>query len=218
VPESITPLALAFAAAGGGWGVVADRVAARWPAHEDGRIRAVDWRTVVVVLFGAVAIGALPSRFGTPRDLVLVAAFFAALLLLMATDLDQRLLPDEITLPLIPITLLVLLLDLNPVLADAQLRVASGIAAAVIAPLFLFVTGVLFRGALGMGDIKLSISLGLAVGLSRLVTGFFLAAILGGVVLLVLLATRRVGLHSLIPFGPILIVAGFLAVLRGPAW
>ena len=34
------------------WGYGADRIAARWPAHEDGSIRAIDWRTSLVVVVG----------------------------------------------------------------------------------------------------------------------------------------------------------------------
>ena len=38
-------LAVLFGAVGLVWGVISDRIAARWPAHEDGSIRPVDWRT-----------------------------------------------------------------------------------------------------------------------------------------------------------------------------
>ena len=199
---------------GGIYGFLADRLAARWPEHEDAARRPVDWRTALVVLLAAGAFFALPGRFGSPRDLLLGGAFFAALVVLLATDLDQRLLPDEITLPLIPAALVVLLAGWNPVLAGKELGMASGLAAAVLAPLFLGLTGALFRGALGMGDLKLAVSLGLVCGISQLIAGFIVASLAAGVVLLALLATRRLGLRSAIPFGPILILAAFLAVLR----
>jgi leader peptidase (prepilin peptidase) / N-methyltransferase len=211
-------LALVFAAAGAAWGVVADRIAARWPAHEGGWVRSPDWRTVSVGLLGAVAFGGLPGRFQEPRDLVVVGAWFAALVLLAATDLDQRLLPDEITLPLAGGALIVLLVGWNPLLAAKGLGTASGIAAAVVAPLFLGVTGRMFRGALGMGDIKLAVSLGLTAGLTRLVAGFTVAALAFALVLVALMAARRIGLRSIVPFGPALILAGIVAVLLGPMW
>jgi leader peptidase (prepilin peptidase)/N-methyltransferase len=199
---------------GAAYGFLADRLAARWPEHEDGHVRQADWRTALVVVLAGGAFLALPARFSEPRDLAVEAAFFAALVVLLATDLDQRLLPDEITLPLIPAALLVLLIGWNPVLAGKDLGLASGLAAAVLAPLFLGVTGVLFRGALGMGDIKLAVSLGLACGISQLVAGFIVASLAASVVLVALLVSRRLGLRSAIPFGPILILAAFLAVLR----
>ncbi len=200
--------------AGGLYGLLADRLAARWPEHEEPGIRAPDWRTGLVVLLAAGAFLALPLRFSNARDIAVEGVFFAALVILLATDLDQRLLPDEITLPLVPAALLVLLLGWNPVLAGKDLGLVSGLAAAVLAPAFLGVTGALFRGALGMGDLKLAVSLGLACGISQLVAGFIVASLAAGVLLVALLLTRRLGLRSAIPFGPILIVAAFLAVLR----
>jgi leader peptidase (prepilin peptidase) / N-methyltransferase len=211
-------LAVAFATGGAAWGVVADRIAARWPAHEGGGVRSPDWRTASVGLLGAAAFGGLPGRFSEPRDLILVGAWFAALILLAATDLDQRVLPDVITLPLAGAALLVLLAGWNPVLSAKGLGTASGIAAAIAAPVFLGVTGRLFRGALGMGDLKLAVSLGLAAGLTRTVAGFTGAALFFALVLLLLIGARRIGLRSIVPFGPALIVAGFIAVLLGPRW
>lgn len=207
-------LVAAFGAAGAAYGWLADRLATRWPEHEGSVRRGVDWRTLLVVALSAAAFLALPLRFPAPRDLAISAAFFAALVVLLATDLDQHLLPDEVTLPLIPIAFAILLLGWNPVLSSKDMALASGLIAGIGAPLFLAVTGALFRGALGMGDIKLAVSLGLACGVSQLVAGFVVASLAAGVVLGALLVTRRIGLRTAIPFGPILILGAFLAVLR----
>ena len=66
----LTPLVIVLALIGGAWGFAADRIAARWPAHEDGSVRAVDWRTLVVVLTGAFALGGLTLRFAAPVEIV----------------------------------------------------------------------------------------------------------------------------------------------------
>ena len=43
----MSPLVVAIGVVAGlAWGFVADRLAARWPAHADGAIRLLDWRTV----------------------------------------------------------------------------------------------------------------------------------------------------------------------------
>ena len=65
-----------------------------------------------------------------------------------------------------------------------------------------------------MGDLKLAVSLGLACGISQLVAGLIVASLASGIVLIALVLTRRLGLRTAIPFGPILILAAFLAVLR----
>lgn len=182
-------------------------------------MRAVDWRTVVVILASAATFGGLAWRWTDPVALLVLATYMAALIVLLATDLDQRLLPDLITLPLIgyaaAVTLLpvVLGVELNPLLADKELGYASAIAAAFAAPVLLTVTDRLFKGALGMGDLKLSVSLGLMSGLSLLFIGFLAATTLFAIVILLLLLARRISLKTAIPFGPALIGAGVIAAL-----
>lgn len=221
-----TLLTVVLAAGGATWGLVADRIAARWPEHEAevdpdgavvrpaGWVRAPDWRTTVVVIVGAASLAALTLRFEAPADLLLFGAVFVALTLLMATDLDQRLLPDVITLPMIPLALVVALAGLNPLVPPGALP--GAVLAAIAIPAFLFVVAIPFgAGAIGMGDLKLLVSVGLLVGLGRAVAGVVVGALLAGVVLAVLLAARRITLKTYVPFGPFLILGAYWAVLLG---
>jgi leader peptidase (prepilin peptidase)/N-methyltransferase len=105
------------------------------------------------------------------------------------------------------------LLGWDPLLAGKELGVASAIAAGVGAPLVLLLTDRLFGGALGMGDVKLAVSLGLMLGVTRLLTGFLVATIAGALILLVLMALGRLGRRSPVPFGPILIGAAVVGML-----
>jgi leader peptidase (prepilin peptidase)/N-methyltransferase len=220
------PIAAILAGASGAvLGLLADRSAARWPEHElepgselapghrVGSVRRIDWRTAFVVVGGALSLAALFTRWDEPRDLLVLGVYFAALIVLLATDLDQKLLPDLVTFPLMAYALAVLLLGWNPLLDDKSLGTISALAAGIGAPVLLIVTDRLLGGALGMGDLKLAVSLGLMSGLSGLFAGFLLASALSSVVLVGLIAARRIGLRSAIPFGPILIAAGILAAL-----
>jgi leader peptidase (prepilin peptidase)/N-methyltransferase len=214
MPFDVSPLALLAGLAGGVWGFVADRIGARWPEHEDGSIRAIDWRTVVVVVAGALALGALAVRFSAPLELAVFGAYTVALILLLATDLDQRLLPDLITLPAIPFALVFALSGLNPFVPSGDLPLTIGVALAI--PAILGVLAIPFgAGAIGMGDLKLLVSAGLLLGPGRIVSGVVWGALFGGVVILLLLVTRRVSLRSYVPFGPFLIAGvlyGLLAI------
>ena len=206
-------LTLVFAASGAAFGAFADRLSARWPRHTDGTGRSVDWRTVAVPVAGLLVFAALVLRWQDSRDQLVLGIYFAALIVLLATDLDQKLLPDLLTLPLIVFALAVLLLGWNPLLAGKDLGIFSGIAAGIGAPIVLILTNRLFGGGLGMGDLKLAVSLGLMFGITRLIAGFVLASVGSSVLLLLLIGARRIGLRSAIPFGPILIAAGILAAL-----
>ncbi len=207
----LEPLTVVFVLAGVAWGVAADRIAARWPAHEDGSTRPLDWRTVLVALVGGAALAALASRFADPPALVLFTAYFLALILLLATDLDQRLLPDVITLPLIPIALGAGLSGIDPLVAGA---LPGAVAIALVLPALLYALSVPFgAGAIGIGDLKLLVSVGLLAGLERTIIGVVAGALLSGAVVVALLAVRRVTLRSYIPFGPFLIVGAMWGIL-----
>jgi leader peptidase (prepilin peptidase)/N-methyltransferase len=198
---------------GGLIGLVSDRLSARWPLHADGSVRGLDWRTIVVTLAAGASFAAVIGQWPDARDQVVLGVYVAALMVLLATDLDQRLLPDLVTLPLIGYSLVVLVTGLNPLLEGKDLALVSAIGAAIGAPALLLVTDRLFGGALGMGDVKLAVSLGAMCGVSRLVTGFLVASVVFAVVLLVLIALRRISLRQAIPFGPVLIAAGVIATV-----
>lgn len=208
------PLSLVFGVAGAALGVVADRFATRWPAHDEEHPpgRRIDWRTVVCGVVGAVAFGVLFLRFG--GDLLALGVFgawFVTLIVGLATDLDQRMLPDELTLPVIPVALLYAVSGLNPLVGGS---LVLAIAAAVLIPAVLYLPSIPFgAGAFGMGDVKLLVGVGLLLGGDRALGGTLFGLILAGVVLAGLLVTRRIGRKSYVPFGPFLILGALWAVL-----
>lgn len=211
------PLAAVLGVIGLGLGLAADRLATRWPEHDEEHApgRRVDWRTVVCGLTGAIALGLLPIRFaGDPLALVLFGAWFVTLILGMATDLDQRLLPNVLTLPVIPVALVYAISGLNPLVGT---ELVPAILAAVLIPAVLYLPSIPFgAGAFGLGDVNLLAGVGLMAGGSRALGGVVVALLAAGVVLLVLLATRRVTRHSYVPFGPFFILGTLWAVLLRP--
>jgi len=209
----MTLLGAAFALAGLLIGLAADRLAARWPAHHDGGVRRPDWRTIALAAGAALAFGALPSRWSGSLDLAVLGAYFAVLTVLAATDLDQKLLPDVLTIPLAVATLALVVVGLDPLLLAKEQPLLSALLAGVGAPVLLFVLDRVAHGALGAGDLKLAAGLGFMSGVTRLFGGFLAASLGAAVVILVLMAARRVGLRTPIPFGPILIAGGIIAAL-----
>jgi len=208
----LTPIAILLGFVGGAWGFAADRIAARWPAHDAGSVRRIDWRTPVAVVTGALALGGLTARFAEPVPVVVFGAYLVALVLLLATDLDQRLLPDVITLPAIPIALVFDLLGLNPLVPPGVLPIAIVVAIAV--PGLIYALSIPFgAGAFGQGDVKLLVSVGLLAGPLRMFSGVVYGALLAGVVIGVLLLARRITLRSYVPFGPFLIFGAIWAIL-----
>jgi leader peptidase (prepilin peptidase)/N-methyltransferase len=211
----VTPLMIGLACLGLAFGLGADRIAARWPAHDDGSIRKVDWRTAVVPLVGAAALGLLGRRFPDTGSSVVYSLVFLVLILLLATDLDQRVLPDEITLPLAALAAIYGLIGQNPLIGHAVPgAMLPALIGAVVIPAVFFVLSIPFGpGAFGLGDVKLLFGVGLLAGLERTTFGVIVGVLVSGVVIVALLATRRIGLKSFIPYGPFLIIGAFWAVL-----
>jgi leader peptidase (prepilin peptidase)/N-methyltransferase len=209
----VTPLAVALAVAGLVLGFAADRLATRWPEHDEEFLagRRIGWRTAVCGLFGAFAFAVLANRFeGDPLALVLFGAWFATLVVGLATDLDQRLLPDVLTMPVIPLALVYDLTGRNP-LVGAELLPA--ILIALVIPALLYVGSLPFEaGAFGIGDVKLLGGVGLMLGFIRTITGVASGAFAAGIVLAVLLVTRRITLKAYVPYGPFLIFGAVWAI------
>jgi leader peptidase (prepilin peptidase)/N-methyltransferase len=208
------PLSAILGVAGFGLGLAADRLAVRWPEHDEEHPpgRRADWRTVLTALVGALALGLLPIRFASdPLALVAFGAWFVTLVIGLATDLDQRLLPDILTLPVVPVALVYALSGANPLVGSELL---PAVLAAVAIPAVLFLPSIPFgAGAFGIGDVKLLVGIGLLVGGSRGLSAAFFALLVSGVVLAVLLAARRIGRRTYVPFGPFFIIGAIWAVL-----
>jgi leader peptidase (prepilin peptidase)/N-methyltransferase len=211
-PGGPDALVVALGLVGLGWGVAADRIAARWPAHEDGSVRGPDWQTLVVAAFGAVALAAVPARFGDTGERLLFGAYFAGIVLLMATDLDQRLMPDAINLPLIALGAFALVWGGDTLVSRSPAWTA--VAGAIVVPALLVAVSLpLGAEALGDGDVLFMVSVGLMTGLIRIVLAVFVGAVLLGLIVVPLLIARRITLKTYVPLGPFLIVGAVWAVL-----
>ena len=203
----LTPLSGLVGVLGLVLGVVADRFATRWPEHEPPEFpadRPVGWRTAACGLFGAFAFALLPARFsGDPLALALFGAWFATLVMGLATDLDQRLLPNILTLPVIPVAAVYAVSGANPLVGTDLL---PAVVVATVVPAAIYLVSLPFGpGAFGLGDVKLLVGVGLMAGGLRGFTGIVSGLFLAGLVLAVLVVTRRITLRSYVPYGPFLI-------------
>jgi len=92
--------------------------------------------------------------------------------------------------------------------------VLLAVVAAVAIPALLYLPSIPFgAGAFGIGDVKLLAGVGLLAGGSRAFGSVVFALALAGVVIVVLLLTRRIGRRTYIPFGPFFIIGALWAVL-----
>jgi leader peptidase (prepilin peptidase) / N-methyltransferase len=203
----MTALALAAGVALAVVGGVAERIAAVWPPDEASR-RGAGWRTVALALAAGVAGWAIATRSTLPLWATGVhLAVLALLVLLSATDLEQRRLPHLLLDPLIVVAI-------GFVFVSPSVMPLDAVIGAVTAVAFLGLLGVIIRSGVAMGDLYLVAPLGLILGWPAIFLAVFFAALLSSVTSMALLATRRVGLKSYIPFGPFLVAGAVLTLLR----
>jgi leader peptidase (prepilin peptidase)/N-methyltransferase len=164
---------------------------------------------------GALLIAVWAATETTGWILVATCALGWALLALAVIDWRTFLLPDALTLPLIPSGLLVAYLIVPSSLLDHVIAAAVGLLGAIMLTfVYRWLRG---RDGLGLGDAKLLAGLGAWVGLAGLPTTLLFAATLGMVfVLVAALSGRRLALSDKIPLGTFLAAGGWLVWLYGP--
>ena len=150
----------------------------------------------------------LLGRFGPSWYTGLVSLYTAILILVTVTDLEHRLILNAVMLPAI-----VLAVGFAFVTPGLSWKVAllGGAVGFVLA----YLAALLARGGLGGGDVTLSAFLGLTLGFPKILLSLLFGVFLGGLVALLLLLTRRVGLKSMIPYGPFLTITGWIMLVWG---
>lgn len=156
---------------------------------------------VVVATFGATWTGAAG----------LVLSYF--LIALAGIDFRTQLLPDNMTLPLL---WLGLLLSLQPLFVSP----VSAILGATIGYLSLWSIYWLFKlltgkEGMGYGDFKLLAALGAWMGPKSLLPIVLLSSVVGAILGSIILATRGKDRSTPIPFGPFIAVAGWIQFIWG---
>jgi leader peptidase (prepilin peptidase)/N-methyltransferase len=155
--------------------------------------------------------------FGPTWETVAALGFTWTLLALTLIDLDHKLLPDSLTLPLLWAGLLVNVpfdgAGLFAPLSASVLGAAAGyLALWSVYKLFKLVTG---KEGMGYGDFKLLAAIGAWLGWQLLPVVILLSAVVGSVVGIALIAFGGRSSQTAIPFGPYLAAAGFIALLWG---
>ncbi|MDP9269718.1 MAG: A24 family peptidase [Chloroflexota bacterium] len=206
----MTPIALAVGLAFAVLGAASERLASVWPPDEAGG-RPLSLRTALYGLVTGLAGGAVVWRstlpaWATAAYLVLLAP----MVVLSATDLEQRRLPHIVLDPLIVAA--ILFVPFNPAVKPVDAAIGAALAIG-----FLGLTGLLIRGGIALGDIYLVGPIGLILGWPTIFTAVFVGALLSAVVGLGLLLTRRAGLRTYIPFGPFLVGGLVTALLIDPS-
>jgi leader peptidase (prepilin peptidase) / N-methyltransferase len=190
-----------------------------------GRCRSCDAsisvRYLLVEVLNAALFGATAWVWGLDVLLPALLVLVWSLVVGSIIDLEHRIIPNRLTLrlPLVLLPLLVGAAAIDGAWADLVRALIAGIAVPGVMLLlsegFRLVRG---QAGIGMGDVKLAISIGLVVGyLGGLeLVVFAYATIIAAVIIAIgLMLMGRAKLASRIPFGPYLAIGALVAILAG---
>ena len=168
----------------------------------------IPWVYPAIELVTALLIAGCVFAFGLTAEAAISSFFCAVLVAISAIDLEHRIIPNRIVLPA---TVVVLVAN---TLRDPSLE---WIIAALAASGFLFTAALIYPAGMGMGDVKLALLMGAALG--KTVPVALMAGMVAAMVpSLVLFArhgskARKMG----IPFGPFLALGSVVALFWGHA-
>lgn len=176
--------------------------------------QAISLRYPLVELLTAALFVLAFATYGLSWEAIIWAGFLYTLVLMSFIDLDEMLLPDQLTLPLLWAGLILAAAGLLPVTPVAS------IAGAVAGYLFLwllfwgfkFLTG---KDGMGYGDFKLLAALGAWLGWQALPLVVLLASLAGVLGAVLLMLAGRHQRTQPMPFGPWLAVGGVVTAFYG---
>jgi len=138
------------------------------------------------------------------------------LTILFAYDAKWFLLPDRIVFPLIGLSVVFAGLGLIGATEIVPALISMTGAVLILSGLYLLIWVISKGRWIGFGDVKLGIALGLFLGQWELAfLALFLANLIGCLIVIPGLATKKLSRTTQIPFGPMLIAGFFLVALFG---
>ncbi|MEP7044256.1 MAG: A24 family peptidase [Dokdonella sp.] len=167
----------------------------------------ISWQYPLVELLTALASAAVAWKFGF--DWPLAAGLVFTWILVAASGIDARtqLLPDQLTLPLLWLGLLISLVPLFVAPPVSIIGAAIGyLSLWSVYWLFKLLTG---KEGMGYGDFKLLAALGAWMGAMSLLPIILLSSLIGAIVGGSALALRGKDRSTPIPFGPFIAAAGW---------
>jgi prepilin signal peptidase PulO-like enzyme (type II secretory pathway) len=200
-----------------GWGLIGllvgglVRILSVWLARrEDLKVGRKPWQVYGPVVTTAVLFGLFGWRVGVGPTLLIKSLWVALLVQVIFFDLEHLLILDRVIVPGAAAALVLSLVTPHPG------AVASILTGLVLGAVFLAIAALgsaVFKAeAMGLGDVKFSVFLGLVLGPQPAFAAVLIGLILAGLVAAGLVLVRVRSMRDSIPYGPFLAI-GALAAL-----
>ena len=173
----------------------------------------ISLRYPLVELTTAILSVIIAAHYGVTFTTLMLLVLTWGLVCLTLIDVDHMLLPDQITLPLLWLGLLVNINGAIVPLNDAVIGAVVGYMSLFsIFWLFKLITG---KEGMGHGDFKLVALFGAWIGWQLLPLLILMASAVGAIIGISLMVFKNHQREQAIPFGPYLAIAGWITLLWG---
>ncbi len=187
------------------------RILSVWLARgEDLHAGRRPWQVYGPVLTTAFLFAFFGWRIGLDPVLLIKSLWVAVLVQVMFFDLEHRLILDRVLLPGAAAALVLSLL--TPHLGLVAAILTGAVTGAVFLAVAALGSAIFKAEAMGLGDVKLSVFLGLILGPQPAFAAILVGLILAGVIAVGLVLLRVRSMRDTIPYGPFLAI-GALAAL-----
>jgi len=167
----------------------------------------------LVELFTAIVSLVVGWHFGVSLQAMAALVLTWSLIAASGIDIGHKLLPDDITLPLLWLGILLSLFDVFVSLEDSVIGVMAGYMSLwSVFILFQLITG---KEGMGYGEFKLVAMLGAWLGWKPLFVVILTSSLVGAVVGITMIVLKKTERGTQIPFGPYLAAAGWMTLLWG---
>lgn len=167
----------------------------------------------IIELLTGIILTLTVLQFGLSIDGLLAIIFSISLIALAGIDFREKLLPDQITLPLMWIGMLANTQGIFVPLIESIIGASAGyLSLWSIYWIFKLITG---RDGMGYGDFKLTAALGAWLGWKMLPLIVLISSGLGALVGISAIILGLKSRNSQLPFGPFLAISGWLAMIWG---
>ena len=167
----------------------------------------------LVELFTGIVVATTAYYYGAQLNAIYALFFTVVLIALAGIDVKEKLLPDQITLPLLWVGLIANLNGFFVPLSEAVIGAIAGyLVLWSVYWVFKLITG---KEGMGYGDFKLLAALGAWLGWQTLPLIILVSSAVGAIIGILMIVLGGKDRNLQIPFGPFLAAAGWIALIWG---
>lgn len=167
-------------------------------------------RTLWVEIATGLIFALLWIKFGWTYEGAAMMAYASLFLAIFIIDIEHHIIPNKIV--LVGLVAAIAIASFWPGVGPVKALIGAGAGFGILLALYLIPGFVI-----GEGDVKLAAVVGAATGFPIVAVGLGLSFVMGGVVAMLLIITRRSRRKAEIPFGPFIAASAMITLVWGDA-